>query len=308
MNNALVLHHRQIQIFRTIMLHGSLSLAAQFSQTSQPTLSRELARLEQVLGYRLFDRVRGRLRPTQRALVLMQEVERSFVGLEQIAARAQELQYWASGRLKVACVPTLAQALLPLALKHLNQQVPHAQVSVYPQESPWLEQAIAQQRFDVALSEVQQAPNGVLLKPLLKVNEVAVLPRHHFLSRKKVILPQDFAGQSFVSLSPQDPYRVLIDVMFNEHQVERLMNYETDSAAAVCAMVQQGLGVAIVNPLTALQFHHHDLVIRPLSVEIAYQINLLIPELLTPHPLLNDLLQALDEACHELIQQVSSFS
>ena len=50
MAHTLSLHHRQIQIFRTIMLHGNLSRAAQLSQTSQPTLSRELARLEQVLG------------------------------------------------------------------------------------------------------------------------------------------------------------------------------------------------------------------------------------------------------------------
>ena len=303
----LSLHHRQIQIFRTIMLHGNLSRAAQASQTSQPTLSRELARLEQVLGYSLFDRVRGRLRPTLRAMVLMQEVERSFVGLEQIATRAQELQYLVSGRLRVACVPALAQALLPSALKLFSAKAHQAQVSVCPQESPWLEQAIAQQSFDLALSEAQQAPIGVKLKPLFKVNEVVVLPRHHFLSRQSVIRPEDFASQSFVSLAPQDPYRLLIDQMFQQHQVERFMNYETDSAAAVCAMVKQGLGLAIVNPLTALELTNPELVIKPLSVEIAYQINLLIPDLLTPHPLLNSLIQSLEQASSILIKKILVF-
>ena len=238
----------------------------------------------------------------------MQEVERSFVGLEQISARAQELQYLVSGRLRVACVPALAQALLPSALKLLVAQAPHTQVSVCPQESPWLEQAMAQQSFDLALSEAQQAPIGVQLKPLFKANEVVVLPRHHFFSRKTIIQPEDFANQSFVSLAPQDPYRILIDQMFQHHQVERLMNYETDSAAAVCAMVKQGLGLAIVNPLTALELANPELVIKPLSVEIAYQINLLIPDLLTPHPLLNPLIEALEEASRLLIKKVLMFS
>lgn len=308
MPTTLSLHHRQIQIFRTIMLHGNLSRAAQLSQTSQPTLSRELARLEQVLGYSLFDRVRGRLRPTLRAMALMQEVERSFVGLEQIAARAQELQYLVSGRLRVACVPALAQALLPSALKLFASQAPHTQVSVCPQESPWLEQAMAQQSFDLALSEVQQAPIGVQLKPLFKVNEMVVLPKHHFLSRQSIIEPKDFANQSFVSLAPQDPYRILIDQMFQNHQVERLMNYETDSAAAVCAMVKQGLGLAIVNPLTALELTSPELVMKPLSVDITYQINLLIPDLLTPHPLLNGLVQSLEQASSVLIKKILMFS
>ena len=54
--------------------HANLGRAAEATASSQPTLSRELARLEQVLGYALFDRVSGRLRPTARALALMQEV------------------------------------------------------------------------------------------------------------------------------------------------------------------------------------------------------------------------------------------
>ncbi len=86
------LTHRQLTMFRAIMLHGNLGRAADACASSQPTLSRELGRLEQLLGFNLFDRVRGRLRPTVRALALMQEVERSFIGLEQIAARASELR------------------------------------------------------------------------------------------------------------------------------------------------------------------------------------------------------------------------
>ncbi len=100
---APTLTHRQIAMFRAIMLHGNLSRAAEVT-----------ARLEQLLGYALFDRVRGRLRPTVRALALMQEVERSFVGLAQIAQRAQELRLMASGRLRLACLPALAHALVQM--------------------------------------------------------------------------------------------------------------------------------------------------------------------------------------------------
>lgn len=63
---------------------------------------------------------------------------------------------------------------------------------------------------------------------------------------------EDFAGEYFVSLSADDPYRRLIDARFAEAGVARTLRMETHSAAAVCAMVQQGLGVAIVNPVTAL--------------------------------------------------------
>ncbi len=293
---APALTHRQLGMFRAIMLHGNLSRAAEVCASSQPTLSRELARLEYLLGFDLFDRVRGRLRPTARALALMQEVERSFIGLEQIAARAQELRTLSTGRLRLACLPALAHALVPRALVSFGQALPQAAVSVVPLESPWLEQALSEQRFDVGLSETTQAPTGVSLRPLLQVNEVAVLPAGHPLARKTVLLPQDFEGERFISLAADDSYRQAIDQMFVQASVTRHTALETASAVAVCAMVRQGLGVAIVNPLTALELSGPDLLVRPLSVGIAFEVSLLLPELAAPHPLRDALIEALEDA------------
>ncbi|MDR3370629.1 LysR family transcriptional regulator [Rhodoferax sp.] len=292
---APALTHRQLAIFRAIMQHGNLSRAAEVTASSQPTLSRELARLEYLLGFDLFDRVRGRLRPTVRALALMQEVERSFVGLDQIAARAQELRTLSTGRLRLACLPALAQAFVPSALVAFTQALPQAAVSIFPEESPWLEQAMSEQRFDLGLSETLQAPIGVTLRPLLQVNEVAVVPRGHALARFAALTPQHFEGERFVSLAAGDSYRQAIDQMFAQAEVTRTMVLETVSAAAVCALVRQGLGVAIVNPLTALALAGPDLLVRPLSVSIPFHVSLLLPELAAPHPLRDTLVVAMTD-------------
>ncbi|WP_141287755.1 LysR family transcriptional regulator, partial [Ideonella azotifigens] len=73
------LTHRQVEVFRAVMTTGHVTRAAELLHSSQPTVSRELARLEQVLGLALFERVKGRLRPTVRALALLEEVEQSYV-------------------------------------------------------------------------------------------------------------------------------------------------------------------------------------------------------------------------------------
>jgi DNA-binding transcriptional LysR family regulator len=283
-----------LALFRAIMAHGNLSRAAEDVGTSQPTLSRELARLEQVLGFDLFDRVRGRLRPTARALALLQEVERSFIGLDQIARRAQELRTLSTGRLRLACLPALAHALVPKALVQFAKGLPQASVSVVPLESPWLEQALSEQRFDLGLGEATEAPAGVALRPLMQAREVAVLPRSHRLCAKTVLRARDFAGERFISLAEGDPYRQAIDDLFARAGVERAMLLETASAVAVCALVAQGLGVAIVNPLTAAAMAGPDLVVRPLVDEIAFRVSLLLPEVASAHPLRDALVQAFE--------------
>ena len=69
---------RHIEIFHAVMTAGNLTEAARLLNTSQPTVSRELARFEQVLGLKLFERSRGRLHPTVQGLRLFEEVQRSL--------------------------------------------------------------------------------------------------------------------------------------------------------------------------------------------------------------------------------------
>lgn len=294
------LTHRHIEIFRALMLSGSVTRAAELLHTSQPTVSRELARLEQVLGFALFDRVRGRLRPTQRALALHEEVERSWHGLDRISATAATLRDFAAGRLELACLPALVHGLLPEAVRRFVARHPQASVSITPLESPLLEAWLTEQRADLGLAEQLQPPPGAAAQTLLEVNEVAVLPEGHPLLARRSLRPRDLAGLPFVSLAAGDPYRLQIDALFAAHGVARQLALQAGSAAGVCALVARGLGVAVVNPLTALDFAGAGLQWRPLLPSVPFRVVLLRPELRAPNPLAEPFARALHEAAAAL--------
>jgi DNA-binding transcriptional LysR family regulator len=294
------LTHRQMEIFRAVMGSSHVTRAAESLNTSQPTVSREIARLEQVLGIQLFDRVRGRLRPTVRALALMEEVERSYIGLERIAEAAVTLREFAHGRLALACLPALSHALLPEAVQRFASRHPQAGVSITPQEPPLLDEWLTQQRFDLGLIERREPPRGTSLKLLVQADEVCVLPSGHRLLSRRVVRPSDFAAEPFVSFAPSDPYRQLVDAMFEQHGVRRHLAVETVSAVSVCALVRQKLGLAIVNPLTALELAGPELHIRPLSISIPFHVGLVIPELRAPNPLRDPFVEALEQSAGNL--------
>lgn len=304
------LSHRQIDFFRAVMGTGHVTRAAELLHTSQPTVSRELARLEQLLGFALFERVRGRLKPTVRALALMEEVEQSYVGLDRIAASAVALRAYAHGRLQLACLPALSHALLPDAIRRFAARRPEAAVALHTLESPPLEAALSEQRFDLGLSERHEAPAACTLQTLLVADEVAVLPAGHPLVQKAVLAPSDFAGQSFISFAPNDPYRQQVDALFAGAGVVRDLRLETPSAVSVCALVRQGLGLGIVNPLTALEVAGNGvkggLVVRPLSVSIPFHLALIRPSWRTGHPLRADFEAALSEAALAVTARLSA--
>lgn len=268
---------RQVEVFRSIMQAGSVTGAARLLFTSQPTVSRELARLEHVSGLRLFDREGGRLLPTAQALMLIEEVERSYVGMERIERYAQSIRNFEHGRLTLTCLPLFSQTLLPRVCRRFYQLHAGISVSIVAQESPLLEESLVMQQHDLGLTEVEQVPRGTRGELLFSSDLVCVLPPGHPLAEKTALSLEDFHQVDFINLASLDSYRQTLDEHFRQAQVNRRTVIETGNAASVCAMVRQGLGVAIINPLTALAEAGRDLVIRPLSLSVPYRVMLIQP-------------------------------
>ncbi|EPD6684278.1 LysR family transcriptional regulator [Cronobacter sakazakii] len=268
---------RHIEIFHAVMTAGNLTDAAALLRTSQPTVSRELARFEKLIGLSLFTRSRGRLHPTVQGLRLFEEVQRSWYGLDRIISAAESLRQFRQGELSIACLPVFSQSLLPLVLKPFLDSYPDVSLNIVPQESPLLEEWLSAQRHDLGITENTATPAGTERLTLLTLNEVCVLPAGHTLADKPQLTPQDFAGENYISLSRTDSYRQLLDSLFQEHNVQRRMVLETHSAASVCAMVRAGVGVSIVNPLTALDYAATGIVVRRFSVAVPFTVSLIRP-------------------------------
>ncbi len=307
---TMTITHRHLEVFRAVMRCGQITQAATVLHTSQPTVSRDLARLEHLLQLRLFDRVAGRLRPTLRALALMDEVERSYVGLQHVEAFAQTLQHFDQGRLSIACLPALAHALMPEAIQRFVAKHPQASVSISTHDSPQLEALLGEQRFDFGLVEQAVAPPGTQRHTLLMADEVAVLPAGHRLLSKRRLSTRDFEGEAFISFSPGDAYRAMVDAAFAAHRVERRLALDVDSAVGVCALVQAGAGLAIVNPLTAMAWAEQQpqVQVRPLSFRIPYALGVVTPEHRTPNPLTASMLKALKDTCQALAPRLRRLS
>ncbi|HAO0755347.1 TPA: DNA-binding transcriptional regulator LysR, partial [Escherichia coli] len=177
----------------------------------------------------------------------------------------------------IACLPVFSQSFLPQLLQPFLARYPDVSLNIVPQESPLLEEWLSAQRHDLGLTETLHTPAGTERTELLSLDEVCVLPPGHPLAVKKVLTPDDFQGENYISLSRTDSYRQLLDQLFTEHQVKRRMIVETHSAASVCAMVRAGVGVSVVNPLTALDYAASGLVVRRFSIAVPFTVSLIRP-------------------------------
>ena len=302
------LSFRHVEVFRAIMTSGSATAAAQLLHTSQPTVSRELARFEQLTQLRLFERASGKLVPTEQALMLHEEVERAYTGLERIARTADAIRHFSQGQVSIACLPAFAQALLPRACLAFRSQYPGVSIKITAQESALLQESMSTQRFHLGLTEDISAPPGTAIETLLALDVVCVLPSDHALCKRAgaVLTPEDFAGQDFVYLGSDDPYRQRVDALFSERGITRRLVVETPSAGAVCETVRMGVGIAIVNPLTALAYAGPGIQLRRFSQAITYHVMLARPQFKPASAVVDRFVDVLRASCTEIEAALAS--
>lgn len=267
---------RQVEIFRATMKFGTVTAAAAAMGSSQPTITRELARLEAHLGFWLFERKRQRLVPTARAIKLYQEVQASFIGLDRINGFVERLREASDEVLTVASLPAFAQTILPEAVARLAVTYPGLTLNISTVD-PRNQSSISGFDFDLGLIEDIYTQHDAEVIVLGVYDLVAVVPAEHVLAQRDHLEPQDFEGVSFISLGPSDPYRLAVERTFDRMGTKRRLMLSSQSAGSVCELVGRGLGVSIINPLTALSYESAALVLKRFSPRQQFVVSALRP-------------------------------
>lgn len=267
---------RQVEIFRATMKFGTVTGAAAALGSSQPTITRELARLEAHVGFSLFERKRQRLVPTARAIKLYQEVQASFIGLDRINGFIERLREASEEVLTVASLPAFAQTILPEAVGRLVSAHPGLTLNISTVD-PRSQSSISGFNFDLGLIEDVYTQRDAEVTVLGVFDLVAVVPAGHVLAGRAHLEPLDFEGVSFISLGPIDPYRLAVERVFDLAGTKRRLFLSSQSASSVCELVGRGLGVSIVNPLTALRYESPDIVLKRFAPRQKFVVSALRP-------------------------------
>ncbi len=268
---------RHVEIFHAVMSSGSVTQAAAILRTSQPTISRELKTLERLLGFTLFERRAKRLYATEQAFRLHAEVQRSFNGLQQLVRVAQDIRDNTSAPVEIGCLPLVAQTLMPRACKRLLAEHPEARLSFHDMDQTILIRELLASRYEMGIVEAGVAIEGAEVQTFPMGNEVCILPDGHPLCAKDVIAPRDLQNEYLVSFPWDDWYRRRFDRVFDEAELWTSVKIETITAETVCALVQAGIGVATVNPISAQAYRGRGVQIRRLSVQIPFVIGICRP-------------------------------
>ncbi|SEF65233.1 LysR substrate-binding domain-containing protein [Marinobacterium lutimaris] len=278
---------RQIEAFREVVLQGSLTAAALTLNISQPAVSRMIRDMTEEVGFALFERHKGRMRPTGPALMLFQEVERSFVGLDQIRQAAVQIQQLESGRLRVAAMPVLGSFLLPEASDRFLGANPTVAFHIEVHSSPMIVQLLREQQVDIGFVQSDMVPLYVAPERRIHFDGpcVCAFHRDHPFAEKEVISLGDLDGESVIELNKQSVINRKLNTLCNNHGVNIGRRLQVSWFQLACNFVARGHGVAIVDLLSATYYRDPNFVYRPIQFPINYEFDLMYPPISSVNPL-----------------------
>lgn len=283
---------RQLEAFRAIMEHGTVTAAAERLGVSQPAVSKILAGLEHEIGYPLFTRIKRRLAPTSEARLLQAEVARLYHSLEQVTGVAREIRERQVGDLHIYSTPALGRSVLPDVIAAFVRRHAKAHIAFHARSSTYINQKMVDQQIDLGFSMMPFEHPSIVTEELSRAPAVCVLPADHRLARRRIIKPADLRGERFLSFPLDGRMRHLIDAVFEQEQIERNLQIDVYSSADACALAARGMGVSIVDPFTARDHRGDGIAVVPFEPRIRYLFRAMRPRYRKPSRLADAFLES----------------
>ncbi|AYG63755.1 LysR family transcriptional regulator [Rhizobium jaguaris] len=257
---------RQVEAFRSVMMTGGITAAADAMNITQPAVSRLIRDLEEITRITLFERIGVRLVPTTEATQLFREVERLYLGLDQIAQAADDIRQHKNIVLRLASVTSLMRPYLQQAVIDVVGQRLDIPLVIDVENSRHIWDMVDKNQYDLGFvfSSPRMADKNAVL--LHSSKAVAAMPAGHRLASRKVVTPADLIDERVLLPGRNSPLRLALDRAFSSVDHPPASTMET-SMLNCCHFAAIGMGVGIVDR-TSLRSATADVVAIPFEPEI----------------------------------------
>jgi LysR family hydrogen peroxide-inducible transcriptional activator len=238
--------------------------AAGECHVSQPTLSMQIKKLEEMLGVRLFERTSKRVRVTAAGERI---VERARIILEELRAlgdAARGHHNLLAGPLRVGMIPTLGPYLLPWLLQPLQAAFRRLRLVVEEGMTATLLDDVTQHRLDAALIALPVSAPGLEWEPLFDEPFWLLAPAAHPLAARRRIRQSDLEGQHVLLLTEGHCLRDQALAICGAGRPTSDDDFRATSLETISQLVAAGLGCTLLPALAVARLASVEtLTVRP---------------------------------------------
>jgi len=239
---------RYLRYFIAVAEEMNFTRAAERLHTVQPSLSRQIQRLEELVGVPLFNRNRHGLELTEAGRIFLEESRAILQQMNRAILLAREGARAEAGHISVGFILGTETRIFSKCLPVLKQRFPAMQISFHALGESELMDALEESKINVGFVSGPIDTPGIVSEVILRQRIVAVLPAHHPLSKLKRIPLERLAAVPIIrpSQSSSPKYLRCVKEVADRAGVQFTSSIEHDNVLSALHAVSMGLGFCLV--------------------------------------------------------------
>lgn len=279
----------QLRYFVAVAERRHFTQAAADLAVAQPSVSKQIRKLEGELGAPLFQRARGAIALTQAGEALLPWAKRVLADVDGARLEVRDLAGLARGRLSVGATPSLTTVVLPAVLARFHTEHPGIELVLHEAGSRVLLGRLERGDVELALVILPVQEESFATMPLFREELVLAVPRDHRFARRRSVRVADLRDVPLVMFREGYDLRSVTIAACQQAGFEPTFALEGGEMDGVLRMTAAGLGVAVVpssvierdGPLVAIRLadppfertvglaHRRDWTLSPAAVRFA---------------------------------------
>lgn len=259
---------RHMEVFRAVILAGSVSAAARMLFVSQSVVSRTLAHLESRIGFALFIRTGGALRPTENALALFRDVAEVFSAAERVDVVIEKMGLPARGRVAFCASPSLGLSVIPPAISRFSEIDPNIRFAVRTSMVGEMTAELLGKSSEFSLSIWPLEHPNLDCVPLFAGRLKLAVPKGHPLASLDCVPLENLRGLPLITFMSDLPVSKPIRQKFQAIGIQLDPIVEVSRSEIACALASRNVGVALVYSFSVDNEMWPGLEIKEIDIDI----------------------------------------
>jgi LysR family transcriptional regulator, hydrogen peroxide-inducible genes activator len=180
--------------------HCHFGKAADVCCVSQPALSMQIKKLENILGVKLLERTNKSVMLTAMGKVIAEHARNILSRVDTVYEIANQAKDPFSGELRLGIIPTLAPYLLPHIIPGLTKCFPKLTIYLVEEQTPNLMLKLSNGKLDGAILALPLVEKNCLSFPLFEEEFVLAVSYHHELAKRKIAKFSDLENKTLLLL------------------------------------------------------------------------------------------------------------
>lgn len=260
----------QLEYAIAVFNYKSFSKAAEHCFVTQPTLSMQIQKLEDILGAQIFNRTKNPIEPTKIGVRIIEQARIIIQQKDELQRILAEEKGDYSGRIKIGIIPTIAPYLLPLFLKSFITKYPKIELIIDELTTGEIISGLNKSVLDLGILALPINDFNIVEESLYLEPFVGFIPKEHKLFFKKSLHPEDIYSTDLLLLKEGHCLRDQILKICRNSENDWNTNskkilFEFGNLDTLISLVKQNFGITLLPKLALSYLKSEDdkILVRP---------------------------------------------